>query len=106
MASGILRVSPEKLQNTASSFETSAGNVQNLTRQMTTIVTSLTGQVWSGEAATAYVNKFNGLQDDMDRMYKMVKEHATDLIQMAQQYAAAESGNADLISGLVSDVIV
>lgn len=106
MAAGILRVTPEKLQSTASSFEGTAGNVQNLTQQMTSIVTSLSGQIWSGEAATAYVNKFNGLQDDMDRIYKMIKEHADDLIQMAQGYAAAEAANADLANSLSSDVIV
>lgn len=106
MASGILRVTPEKLQATASSFEGTGTNVNNLTQQMTSIVTSLSGQVWSGEAATAYVNKFNGLQDDMERIYKMVKEHSDDLIEMAQQYMTAESANADLANSLSSDVIV
>ena len=106
MASGILRVSPEKLHATASSFEGSASNVQNMTQNMTSIVTSLSGQVWSGEAATAYVNKFNGLQDDMTRIYKMIKEHSDDLIQMAQQYSSAESANADLANSLSSDVII
>lgn len=106
MASGTLRVSPEKLQATASSFEATGTTVSNLTQQMTSIVTSLSGQVWSGEAATAYVNKFNGLQDDMTRIYKMIKEHSDDLIEMAQQYMSAESANADLANSLSSDVIV
>lgn len=106
MASGILRVSPEKLQSTASSFEGTGSTVQGLTQQMTTIVTGLTGQVWSGDAATAFVTKFTGLQDDMDRIYKMIKEHSDDLITMAQQYMSAESANADLANSLSSDVIV
>lgn len=106
MAAGILRVTPEKLQSTASSFEGTGSTVQGLTQQMTSIVTGLSGQVWSGEAATAYVNKFNGLQDDMDRIYKMIQEHSTDLIEMAQQYISAESANADMANSLSSDVIV
>lgn len=106
MAAGILRVTPEKLQATASSFEGKGSTVQNLTREMTTLVTGLTGQVWSGDAATAYINKFNGLQDDMDRIYKMIKEHSDDLTEMAQQYIQAESANADLAGSLSSDVIV
>lgn len=106
MASGILRVTPEKLQSTASSFEATGSTVNNLTQQMTSIVTSLSGQVWSGEAATAYVGKFNGLQDDMTRIYKMIKEHSDDLINMAQQYASAESASTDLANSLSSDVIV
>lgn len=106
MAAGTLKVSPEKLQSTATSFEGTASSVQTLTQQMTAIVTSLSGQIWSGEAATAYVNKFNGLQDDMDRIYKMIQEHSTDLIEMAQQYTTAESANANLANSLSSDVIV
>lgn len=106
MAAGILRVTPEKLQATASSFEGTASQVNSLTQQMTSLVTSLSGQVWSGEAATAYVTKFNGLQDDMNRIYKMIKEHSDDLIQMAQQYSTAESANVDLASSLSADIIV
>ena len=103
---GILRVTPEKLQSTASSFEGQASQVQSLTQQMTSVVTSLSGQIWSGEAATAYVNKFNGLQDDMDRIYKMIQEHSTDLIQIAQQYMTAERSNTELANSLSADVIV
>ena len=106
MAQGILRVSPEKLQATASSFESTGATIQNLTQQMTSIATGLSGQIWSGEAATAYVNKFQGLQDDMDRIYKMVKEHATDLQTVAQEFTLTESANAELANSLSSDVIV
>jgi WXG100 family type VII secretion target len=106
MASGILRVSPEKLQATASSFESIGSNVSNLTQQMTALVTGLSGQIWSGEAATAYVNKFNGLQDDMDRIYKMIKEHSDDLISMAEQFINAENTNAEMANSLSSDVII
>lgn len=106
MATGTLRVTPEKLQSTASSFEGTGSSVQNLTQQMTSIVTGLTGQIWSGDAATAYVNKFTGLQTDMDRIYKMIKEHSTDLIDMAQQYITAETANAEMANSLSSDIIV
>ena len=39
MAAGTLRVSPEKLQSTASSFEATGSTVNSLTQQMTSIVT-------------------------------------------------------------------
>ena len=103
---GTLRVSPEKLQSTASSLEGLGSKVNNLTQQMTSRANGLSGQVWTGTAATAYVNKFNGLQNDMDRMYKMIQEHSTDLIEMAQQYISAENANADLANSLSADVIV
>ena len=103
---GILRVTPEKLQSTASSFESTGATIMNLTQQMTSIVTSLSGQVWSGEAATSYVNKLNGLQDDMERIHKMVQEHSKDLQEVAQQFITAENANKDLANSLSSDVIV
>lgn len=106
MAAGFLRVTPEKLQATASGFEATGSTMLNLTQQMTSIVTSLSGQVWSGEAATAYVNKFNGLQDDMDRMHKMIKEFSEDLIAMAQQYIQAEAASVDAANSLSADVII
>ena len=103
---GILRVTPEKLQSTAASFESTGSNIMNLTQQMTSIVTGLSGQIWSGEAATSYVNKFNGLQDDMERIHKMVQEHSKDLQEVAQQFISAENANKDLANSLSSDVIV
>ena len=103
---GILRVTPEKLQSTASSFESTGSTIMNLTQQMTSIVTSLSGQVWSGEAATSYVTKFNGLQDDMERIHKMVQEHSKYLQEVAQQFISAENANKDLANSLSSDVIV
>ncbi len=106
MASGYLRVDPNVLQTTAASFDSTGASVNNLTQQMTSIVTGLTGQVWSGEAATAYVTKFNGLQDDMNRIYKMIKEHSEDLTEFAQQYISAENTNTDLANSLSADVIV
>lgn len=106
MAEGTLRVTPEKLQATASSFAGIGTTVKNLTQQMTSIVTGLSGQVWSGEAATAYVNKFNGLQDDMERIYKLIKEQSDDLIAIAQEIIAAENTNTELVNSLSSDVIV
>ena len=103
---GILRVTPEKLQSTASNFESTGNTIMNLTQQMTSIVSSLSGQIWSGEAATSYVNKFNGLQDDMERIHKMVQEHSKDLQEVAQQFISAENANKDLANSLSSDVIV
>lgn len=106
MAEGTLRVTPEKLQATASSFAGIGTTVKNLTQQMTSIATGLSGQVWSGEAATAYVNKFNGLQDDMERIYKLIKEQSDDLIAIAQEIIVAENTNTELVNSLSSDVIV
>lgn len=103
---GTLKVSTEKLISTSSAFQSSGSTIRNLTNQMTSIVKSLTGQVWSGDAATKYVNQFNGLQDDINRMIKMIDEHVTDLQEMARGYESAEQQNASAAGSLESDVIV
>lgn len=103
---GTLKVSTNKLTSTASSFNSVGNQVKNLTAQMTSIVKSLSGQVWSGEAANAYIKKFNGLQDDINKMIKMINEHVTDLQEMAREYEAAENTNISAAGSLSSDVIV
>ena len=103
---GTLKVSTAKLTSTASSFQSTGNTVKNLTNQMTSTVKSLSGQVWSGDAASKYVGKFNGLQDDINRIIKMINEHVTDLQSMAKAYESAESKNITAAGGLSSDVIV
>lgn len=103
---GTLKVDTSKLTGTASAFQGTGNQIKNLTSQMTNLVTGLSGEVWSGAAATAYVQKFQGLQDDINRMIAMVNEHVEDLQVMAQQYEQAESANVAAAGTLSSDVIV
>lgn len=102
---GILRVTPQQLQSTASEFSTQGGEVSSLTSQMTDLVNGL-ASFWSGEAADAFKAKFAGLSDDIQKLIAMVKEHSTDLNDMAQTYINAEIDSEDIIEKLSSDVIV
>jgi len=101
---GFLKVDPQKLISTADEFNTTGGQVKGLTDQMITIIDSLKS-AWEGEAATTYNTKFHALQDDMDKMYRMIQEHVKDLNEMAQQYMNAENANIDTGSSLADDVI-
>ncbi|MBQ7203373.1 MAG: WXG100 family type VII secretion target [Eubacterium sp.] len=102
---GTLRVTPEQLTATAGEFQNAASEVRTLTADMTNTVTGLSS-IWEGEAATAYVAKFNGLQDDIERLIAMINEHVTDLNEMARVYSDAEKADLDEIATLSSDVIV
>ena len=102
---GTLRVTPEQLTNTATEFSSIGNTVASLTEEMTSTVTGLASS-WQGEASTAYINKFTGLNDDIQRMIAMIREHATDLTEMAQAYMTGESENAQLAETLSSDVII
>ena len=101
---GILNATPEKLISTAQDFSSKGNSVSSLTSQMMTMVKNLSGN-WTGEASTAYVNKFSQLQDDIEKMNRMIQEHVNDLNEMAQVYKEAESANAEISAGLPSDVI-
>lgn len=101
---GIIKVDPQQLISTADEFNATGGQVKSLTDNMVSIVDSLKA-AWEGEAATAYNTKFHQLQDDMDKMYRMINEHVKDLNEMAKQYMTAENANIDMGSSLQGDVI-
>ena len=101
---GNLRVTPEKLISASSQFQTSDTNVNNLTQNMLDIVSQL-GSTWAGDAATGYYNKLKGLQQDMQKLHKMIQEHTTDLQEMARAYQAAEQANVQTASALKTSEI-
>ena len=101
---GIMRVSPEQLISTAGEFSNQGSSISALTGEMMQLVTGLSS-VWEGEAATAYMTKYKGLEDDIQRMIRMVQEHASDLEEMASVYTQSDKTGADEASGLLSDVI-
>lgn len=87
---GTLLVTPDKLQEKASSFQSKATQVKTLHDNMITKVNSLSSS-WTGEAAEAYNTKFTALQTSMDKIFAMITEHVTDLNTMAEQYMTAET---------------
>lgn len=101
---GQILVTPEELIGTATEFQTQGKNIQDLTSQMMNTVTGLSAS-WEGEASNAYIQKFKGLEDDIQKMISMINEHVNDLQEMADIYSTAEQSNIDDISGLTSDVI-
>lgn len=101
----MLKVSPEVLISTAEEFESEAGIVGGLTSSMIDIVNGIPSS-WMGEASTAYISKFNGLQDDIQRIVNMIREHSQDLNTMAQAYITTETEAAEMAQTLSSDVIV
>ena len=103
---GTIKVNTAKLRSTAGSFQQTGNALKSTTNQMMNLVNSLTGSVWSGDAANAYTKKFKQLQNDINRMIKMVNEHVTDINNMAAQYEKAEADNKAAASALSGDVIV
>jgi WXG100 family type VII secretion target len=102
---GNILVTTEQLTSTAEEFSSQGSVISNLTNEMVQKVTALSS-AWEGEAATAYINKFNSLEDDIQKIIRMVSEHVQDLNNMAAAYKQAENTNLEEINGLSSDVIV
>lgn len=100
----IIRVTPEKLNSTAGEIKNIQSNVQNITNQMTQIVQGMSSS-WTGDASQTYINRFNGLNDDMAKISSMLNEHVNDLQQMSSTYQQAEQTAASIGSALASDVI-
>ena len=79
--------------------------MKNLTGEMLSLIHGLSG-IWQGEASQAYQGKFNHLSTDMEKLYRMVLEHARDLQEMAIRYQNAESGNTEQGNSLRNGIIV
>ena len=101
---GTLKVTPEKLISAAGEFSNCSSVVSGLTRQMVSMVDGLRS-VWTGEAANAYNQKFHQLDDDIQRLNKMIQEHVNDLKEMASAYQTAEQQSQDALSSLPTDPI-
>lgn len=101
---GTLLVTPEEMKSTADNLEGVQGQITTITQQMLDEARNL-ANIWEGDAATAYINKFNTLEDDMEKMRNMVREHVNDLRQMAGLYEQAEQANESEANSLPSDAI-
>ena len=100
-----LNVNAQDLINTAELFGESGSRVANVTGEMMSLITGLTG-VWNGPTAEYYISKFSALDDDICKMLGMINEHVADLEEMAQNYIAAEEYGMDAADVLSTDVII
>lgn len=101
----MLKVTPEKLIEAAQEFANTEANIRSITQEMIAVVDSFK-PIWQGEAATGFSNRFDGLSDDMNRLYAMIRKHADDLTEMANEYRQAEEESSNLASSLVTEAVI
>lgn len=101
---GILKVTPEKLTQASGEFRQSGQTISQLTSEMIGIVDGLKN-VWQGEAATGFINKFDELKDDIERINSMIREHVKDLEEMAAEYKQAEQESLEQAQMLATEVV-
>ena len=105
-STNVIRVTPEELKSAAARMESKSQEIQTRTQQMTELVNTLTGRIWSGEAQAEYSRKFTGLQDDITKLHKMIKDQVEHLNIIANEYQTVENTNKETSASLSSDVIV
>lgn len=102
---GTTFVTTEALRSTANEFNNAMIQVQNLTSNMVDKVNGLAAG-FQGEAASAYISKFNALQDDIAKLAAMINEHVKDLNESADNFDRAENINIESANSLKGDIIV
>lgn len=101
---GILKVSPEELQTVAKEFGERGNKIALLMNDMISTVESINGY-WQGEAALTYINKFKGLQDDINKMNGIIQNHVEDLNDMAQGYKQTENKSIEIGTQLLGEIL-
>lgn len=99
-----LRVSDvQDLRAEATNFQTHADELKAVTDEMLQLVES-TNSVWRGAAREKYSAQFEGLRDDMQKIYDMCSEYSTDLQEIANNYESAETDNQSTAGALKADI--
>ena len=101
---GILKVTPEKLIQASNEFSQTGKTIRSLTSEMLSIVNGLKS-IWQGEAAESYSSRFSSLQDDIEKIGRIIDEHVNDMNEMAREYQNAESASLEASSSLMSDIV-
>ena len=101
----VLKVTPEKLIETATEFQNTEAGIRSLTQEMISIVDSFK-PIWQGEAATGFANRFASLSDDMEKLYAIIRKHADNLTEMANEYRLAEEESSNLAAGLATEAVI
>lgn len=100
----ILRCTPEQLKSEAGKISLQGENLAAKVDSMISVVDSIGGAGWSGDAATAYKTQFDELKDDATRMREFLTNTSEQLNAIADQYTAAEEANAQIAHSLPTDI--
>ncbi|MBR3600445.1 MAG: WXG100 family type VII secretion target [Lachnospiraceae bacterium] len=100
-----IKTTPAALRAKANQIGESGANIKVTTGKMFTIVESITGNVWTGDAQLAYTNQFAELEDDAERMHQMTIDLETALTNIAAEYEAVEIDMQSFSQSLATEVV-
>lgn len=100
----ILKVTPDDLRRMSGEFSSTNGTMRTLTTSMLETVRKMSGEIWQGEASRTYIDKFNGLEDDMQKIHDTIQKYVEKLEQIATNYDTTENTNVEASAPLKVDL--
>jgi WXG100 family type VII secretion target len=104
MSGFVLKVSVDTLKSKASEIQTQVNNVEKNWEKMSQIIQN-SKSYWEGEASDEHQKYRTDIEDDVQVMIKRLKEHPTNLLEMAGVYEETEQEIVQLTSALPDDII-
>ncbi len=101
----VIKVTPEKLLATASQMQLKGNEIRSTASQMLSLITGISSNVWSGDAGSAYIGKFRGLEGDTARMNKMISKQVAHLTSIAREYKSTEQKAQQTAAALKNNVL-
>ena len=95
-----IRVTPEEVKSTAAQLDSKGQEITKLAASANEIVQTLSGRIWSGEAATEYTTKFNTLFN----VTKLISTMVSQLNTIAAEYEGTETRNKEEAGSLPGSV--
>ena len=99
-----LRVTPEQVKETSTAFDTKGQEITKLAASANEIVQTLSGRIWSGEAATQYTSRFNTLYNDVAAVQQLITRMVQQLNTIATEYETTETANTEQAGSLPGSV--
>lgn len=99
-----LKVTPEELKNKAKEITDQIGRVKSNWDRMESVIKN-TKNYWEGEASDLHQNYYKEAEPDVQTILKRLREHPTDLLNMANLYDEAEQKANEIANALPTDII-
>ena len=100
----VFKVKTEALVSAADELTKSVNETQNAFQQMEDIINASVGY-WEGRGHDAMVSTFMTRSDDYERIFKAIKTHASNLVEIADRYSSEDRSNITITEALPGDVI-
>ena len=95
-----LTVTPETLTAKAGEISSQRSNISNYMSQIQNIVQGLQNEIFSGESATTFHEKFNSEYQNVEHMLITIQGYIDDLTKSADIYTRAHATSKTAAEGL------